>query len=174
MRINNPWAGPQPSPPPVLTTQASIHAAASPNASRVSEAECWLNSTANQIDPFAGVPGTKVARSRSVANGAPEHAAGVTPNNVVIATVHHPGVVPQQLVNHVAAGNPPLQSPNHSAHHTFPTSFSQDAHHHTSRPVAASHHVDPFDSAWAAKAPLVNNPFEPPGDKVTPAFQVQL
>jgi hypothetical protein len=162
MRISNPWAadGASPQPheisPPVVAT---VHATPS-SSGKVSEAEFWLNSTANQIDPFACAPniGTKQASMRargttvgSVVNGSAAQSSSVSPvahaaSTVVVATVHHQGTTGVIAAGNTVATAPKhnLSSLNNSAVVTRPTVHASTAPLPDKHAVPQQHIVIPF------------------------------
>jgi hypothetical protein len=123
VRLSNPWADGIPastsstSPAPAATTSTPA---------KVSDAEFWLNSTASQIDPFAGVPhvGVKQASTRSRAVNITAADSVLSPrvvttpvyqHSVTVASQYtasvHPQVMMSSLPQQRAAVSPQLIGP---------------------------------------------------------------
>jgi hypothetical protein len=160
VRLSNPWADGIPAstlntnPVQVVTTSAPA---------KVSDAEFWLNSTASQIDPFAGVPHVGVkqpsTRSRAVNNissdlvlsprvvTAPVYQHNVTVASQLTASVHPQLLMspyPQQLAAVSprplgAVGSPPVAAVSPQlmmSAHPFATVNAQEV-----APIQPRHHL---------------------------------
>src|SRR6218665_968769 len=163
VKQTNPWAS--------TATQQS-------DTNRPSDAENWLNSTASRIDPFARAPAGSVgaARLRPVngfGTGYPAPAPSgpfQVPAAVSLSSAvqHYPaGSYPAATVSAVgstpfaASVNPQFQPPpvvpSWAAAAPPSTNASASATPSSTAPI------DPFDSAWAARASSARaaNPFQP-------------
>lgn len=187
VKQTNPWAS--------SATQSS-------ETNRPSDAENWLNSTASRIDPFARAPAGSVGTTRlRPVNGfgtgfsAPAPTGSFQTPPISLSSTGHPyplatGSYPAATVSAVgttpfaASVNPQFQphlvpswpvggaSAVHQTGHMAPPSSSLSTSAIPSTTTAA---IDPFDSAWAARAASSRgaNPFQP-ATVPTATFQVKI
>jgi len=165
VRQTNPWASPPPS------------------ASKVSDAEFWLNTTATSV---SGSPYQQQQphQQQQGVNGLQFHPAARAPHlgqlrshSVDTAEVHHHQRAPtlQELSNRNPAA---FQSVSSTTTTTTTTATRTTTNNNpwASKPAPTTHGVDPFDAAWAAKSVSKNNntnPFQK-ADTVTKTFEAQV
>lgn len=107
--VSNPWADGD-HPTSVVNTSPPIQISTTAPPAKVSDAEFWLNSTANQIDPFAGVPNVGLRQTSVRARGASVTTAPVdavlSPHIITTPVFHHNSVTvtPQRVI----AVHPPV------------------------------------------------------------------